>query len=330
MSGGRSCLEIYWGSILVGSNDNVGLELGPDDGLVSTMGTSLGSDEGIILTDSCQTAGFIDTDGPTLGLIDRNRNMLFDVSILGSEREIEGDVVLGSTLGDFDVKGNIWVLWKDSNSYTWQHTVRVIVGSIDKDGLELGPDYGLVLIEGTLLGSDDGDGTMLILGVTLGEAAGSIDTAGPTTRTDLGCSILGHAVGCIPRVRRWLGLDDGTIPTLSITLGEAAGSLDTDTDGPTLGPINGNMLFGDGGTLGHSFGESEIEGDVVGSTLINISFFSLGWTGARARLASLELGWELGARTDGPIDDDDDGISFVVGGILTLGLILMLGLGLGT
>jgi hypothetical protein len=61
----------------------------------------------------------IDTDGPTLGPIEGN--MLFDGSTLDrslDESEIER-VVLGSTLGDFDVEGTIWVLWKDSNSYTY-------------------------------------------------------------------------------------------------------------------------------------------------------------------------------------------------------------------
>jgi len=60
-----------------------------------------------------------------------------------------------------------------------------------------------------------------------------------------------------------LDSDDGTILTLGVMLGKAAGSVDT--DGPILGSIKGFMLF-DASTLGCPLGERETEGDALAST----------------------------------------------------------------
>jgi hypothetical protein len=57
-----------------------------------------------------------------------------------------------------------------------------------------------------------------------------------------------------------LGSDDVTMLTLGVILGEAAGFIDT--DGPTLGSIDGNTLF-DGSTLRFPLGEMETEGGVL-------------------------------------------------------------------
>jgi hypothetical protein len=57
----------------------------------------------------------------------------------------------------------------------WQYTGSILVGSKDNDGdgPELRSDDGLVLVEGTSLGSDEG--TILTFDVRLSKAAGSID-----------------------------------------------------------------------------------------------------------------------------------------------------------
>jgi hypothetical protein len=61
-----------------------------------------------------------------------------------------------------------------------------------------------------------------------------------------------------------VGVEDGIRLKLGVTLGEAAGSIDT--DGPILEAIEGNMLLV-GSPLGLLLGESETEGDGLGSTL---------------------------------------------------------------
>jgi hypothetical protein len=87
--------------------------------------------------------------------------------------------LLGSTLGDIKLEGNT-LRSKDGCTLLLGNGLRVLVGSNDNVGPQLGPNDGSVLTVtvGTLLGLDEG--TILILGVKLGEAAGSIDTDGPT------------------------------------------------------------------------------------------------------------------------------------------------------
>ena len=71
-----------------------------------------------------------------------------------------------------------------------------------------------------------------------------------------------------------LGLEDGLRLKLGVELGEVPGSMDT--DGPTLGLIEGNILVLSVG----------VDDDLVGREL-NIVFFSPRGTGARVRLASI-------------------------------------------
>jgi hypothetical protein len=186
-------------AVLVGSNDNDGPELDPDDGSVLTAGNLLDSDDGTILTLGVmlgKAAGSVDTDGPILGSI--KGFMLFDASTLGcplGERETEGDA-LASTFGDFDVEGNALGLMDGFMLLLGKIlAMLVVVGSNNNDGPKLYPGDGPILVVRKSVGLDDG--AMLKLGAMLGKVAGSIDTDGPTLGSNEGFMLFdGSTLGC--------------------------------------------------------------------------------------------------------------------------------------